>query len=113
MASKKAWRKRAKYLEQENYNLFVRSTERAAELATIDTMLHNVEFPGPTIDAYVAQTQQFLQRLIEVRGIVKKPRLVERFVVSSPRQDQSPDGEYTFLTEENLTPFAGPGAARG
>lgn len=72
MSSKKKWKKRAKRQERFADELFIQVTGLSGQLATIDNMLHDAEFPGPTIDAWVAQCQQFLNKLVEERGIVKK-----------------------------------------
>jgi hypothetical protein len=125
VASKKEWKRRAKLFEQQSHELFGQSVARAAELARIDEMLLSVEFAGPTIEAYVAQTQQFLQRLVEERGLSKKsssarPTVVEmvpstsapRLRLSTSMEDDEPDGEYNFLESSDVNRL-GTDATRG
>lgn len=123
MASKKKWKERAQAQERLANDLFSQLQARAGELQRIDQLLHDAEFPGPTIDAWCAQMQQFLNRLVEERGIVKKsysggPYDTKTVPSSSgpssrpptgtvlsktPMMDQTPDGEYKFLEPTDLT----------
>lgn len=102
MASKKRLKKYIKELERQNLELFNQSVARAEEIARIDVMLHDAEFPGPTIEAYVAQTQQFLQRLVEERGLRKKSSMGESVVVPmAPSISERGSGSYLSIAPEN------------
>lgn len=116
MASKKKWKKRALLAEHQAQELFAQSVARATELAKIDELLMNAEFEGPTIEAWVAQAQQFLQRLVDERGIIKKSSGGDRTVIptapstselhSRQSDTTTSDGEYSFLTDADVSPYA-------
>lgn len=117
MASKKEWKRRAKTQERLANQLFAQSVKRAEELARVDIMLKEVEFPGPDIESYVAQTQQFLQRLADERGLGKKccsddptkPQTgtgISGQNTKPSTSSSSPDGEYQFLTDDDISPYA-------
>lgn len=114
MASKKKWKKRALAAELQAHELFNQSVARAEELARIDILLMEAEFPGPTMDAWVAQTQQFLQKLVDERKLTKKSSTVDPIVTqtgpstsvqnSSSSRTTEPDGEYEFLEPAEVSP---------
>lgn len=107
MASKKEWKRRCKAQERTANELFTQCVARAEELAVIDKMLLEAEFAGPTIEAYVAQTQQFLQRLVNERKLSKKSSLASpsdlpqesstSAPVSSSGQESIVEGEYNLM----------------
>lgn len=125
MASKRKWKKRAKKREEalnglssQYATLFDSNAERATQLARIDTMLMQAEFPGPTIEAYVAQVQRFLQDLVDERKLVKKSSgadpsgmRTEGFISghpskSSPSTEPSPpEGEMLILDDQPSAPW--------
>ena len=101
MASKKKWKKRALRAEKEAHELFSQATARATELAQIDMLLREAEFPGPTFDAWAAQVSQLLTKLVEMRGI--QPKDPRPFSMVSNSGKEEPVGEYSFLTDHNAT----------
>lgn len=122
MASKKKLKARLKREQHISNEMFVQIGMLAGQLQRVDELLANAEFEGPTIEAWVAQAQQFLQRLVDERGLVKKSSGGDRAVIPtapstselhSRRSESTPDGEYSFLTEgEVLAPDTNHGGDR-
>jgi hypothetical protein len=113
VASKKKLKARLRRERKVADEMFVQIGMLAAQLQRVDELLSNAEFEGPTIEAWVAQAQQFLQRLVEERGIVKKssggdpaviPMAPSTSELHSRQSEPTPDGEYSFLTDTDVVP---------
>ena len=108
MASKKKLKKQAKRQAHIADELFVQVGLLAGQLHEVDHILANAQLPGPTIEAWAQQVRDLLSELIRARGIVSGG-IHQQFGVgrsaapSGPRNDVSDDGEYTFLTDRDIT----------
>lgn len=108
MADKAEWKRRAREQERIADDLFSQLQLRAAELQRVDDLLVNAELPGPTIEAWVMQVRNLLSSLVTERGIVSGG-IAEAFTLqrvaprSGPVTHEPDDGEYTFLTDADLS----------
>lgn len=109
MASKKKLKARLARERKIADEMFVQIGMLSGQLHRVDQILTEAELPGPTIEAWSMQVRDLLSSLVRERGLVSggihQAFTLKRVADSSGARsaEGSDDGEYTFLTDADIT----------